>query len=319
MKTIISVIISYILLVIVGTLFFGTVIMLYQAATAFVVGTPLTLFSFRGMMNGMLVFFPVGSLFIPMFLFLMLIRHSRQSKIAGIITVAVISLLTWTFAVPASFEIAKAQNVFSEKKARRLSPGFFREIDNAVYYFTSVDSRGYASGIEIKENDVSSHVYSLEKVHLFYDKQIGNSDTKKDFADPIIGNGLEVPVMLKHSMRLLGFIEEKAFESWNQGYFSWLMFISMIAAFIAVSGLIECSVWRLVNAFYVIIVTILILVINCLAFNNIFDSLIFRLTNVFPFLERFSNYVFVALNIFFVLVLTFVGILSAGLKATSKE
>ena len=132
MKTVLIELLAFALLLVFGTAAGGFVIMLFNSVSNFVVGLPLDLFSAQGFINGAIVFFPVLLLFVPLFLFLTLIRHPKYNKISGAIAIALLSLLAWVFATPVFFTAAKSQNVFYKENPSELTAGYFRNINQKI-------------------------------------------------------------------------------------------------------------------------------------------------------------------------------------------
>ena len=155
MKTVLIELLAFVLICVLGTAAGGFLIMLYHSVTSFVAGSQISLFDAQIFINGSIVFFPILLLFVPMFLYLTLIRHPRYNKIAGAITITLLSLAAWIFAAPVSYKTVQQKSVVLEEKPSELTAGYFRTIDKRLYYFTFV-SGNFVNGIRINEDYFTS-------------------------------------------------------------------------------------------------------------------------------------------------------------------
>ena len=111
MKTVLIELLAFVLICVLGTAVGGFIIMIYHSVTSFVAGAQLSLFDAQIFINGAIIFFPILLLFVPMFLFLSLVRHPRYNKVSGAITIAVLSLAAWIFAAPISYKTVQQKSV----------------------------------------------------------------------------------------------------------------------------------------------------------------------------------------------------------------
>ena len=321
MKTVLIELLAFVLICVLGTAAGGFLIMLYHSVTSFVVGSQISIFNAQIFINGSIVFFPILLLFVPMFLFLTLVRHPRYNKVSGAITIAVLSLAAWIFAAPISYKTVQQKSVALEEKPSELTAGYFRTIDKRLYYFTFV-SGNFVNGIRINE-DYFTSVRTSRSV-----KKISNTplNFKRDalgFSDPIIGENLTPPPVLMAFLGGIGTVQQKAYEACSEGMIPWLLFSSLMAALVALGAIVSASEWKLADAFYITFDTFAIITLNCFYFLGRFDTFVNAINNVGGFALIIGQHFQCAMNCAIILLLislgTFKAIVNAGKKRRRGE
>lgn len=267
--------------------------MIYIGITNYVVGQPLILFSFEAFRQGFDISFPLVVIFIPMFLVLSMVRHSGKNKVIGIITTTVLCLASWCFAVPAflEYEIGSA-GIVSVLKKQHLSAGYFRISDGELYYFTHVDAEGISDGIIINTGN-NSTIENSFKVVAGEKTAISGSG---DFSDILVRKDVEMPAAVKLCLSDLYFLSKAALKSFRASHFSWWFFCSFAVALICVFMISSLSSWRLVNAFYVVAATGLVIKLNTVcygaplihnpvSFIPMINSKLYSLGGIFSYME----------------------------------
>ena len=263
MKTFFSVLISYILLCLAGVALTSSLIMIYMGCIRFVVGQPLNLFSLQALKAGFEISLPLVMLFIPMFLVLSLIRHSKKNRLIGIITSAVLIGASWIVGMPF---ILKSQNLtenVENVKHEKLSAGYFRLSDNRLYYFTDVDSDNHAQGIVIDLAKTSRETAAFTVV----ENEVVTIEEAGYFSDILVKRVIEIPPLLKQSLMDLYNIGVAAKTAVSTSFLSWLFFCTFIMALVFVFALADASRWRLISAFFVVIGTGLVLKANAVCYG----------------------------------------------------
>ena len=317
MKTVLIEALAFVLICVFGTAAGGFLIMLYCGVSNFVVGCPLDLFSARGFIDGAVIIFPVLLLFVPMFLFLTLIRHPKYNKISGATTIALLSLAAWIFLAPISHEMAKSRNVFYREDPSELSPGYFRNINEKNYYFTFLTGN-YASGIKIDgdyffSNNSENHVHMLDNNFIrFRRDELG-------FSDSIVGENLTPPAALLNFMRGVTVIQQKAYEASNAGKIEWLLFSSLMAALVAMGAVVSASEWKLADAFYITFDSFAIMALNALCLLGFFEKAADAIRDAGTFLEPAANHFQVTMNCAIILALVFMGTFKAIIHKAKKN
>lgn len=321
MKTVLIELLSFALICVFGTAVGGFLIMLYHSVTSFVVGSQISIFNAQIFINGAIIFFPILLLFVPMFLFLSLVRHPRYNKVSGAITIAVLSLAAWIFAAPFSYKTVQQKSIALDEKPSELTAGYFRAIDERLYYFTFV-SGNFVNGIRINQDYFNSGNSSRSV------KKISNTplNFKRDalgFSDPIIGENLTPPPVLMAFLGGIGTVQQKAYEACSEGMIPWLLFSSLMAALVALGAIVSASEWKLADAFYITFDTFAIITLNCFYFLGRFDTFVNAINNVGGFALIIGQHFQCAMNCAIILLLislgTFKAIVHAGKKRRRGE
>ncbi len=262
MKTIFSVLLSYIFLCIVGIAGVSVLFMIYFGCMNYVVGQPLDLISFESFKVGFELALPLVSISVPMFLILSLIRHSKKNKIIGIITTTVLACSAWAFALPflLSHESVSVENAPVGKST--LSSGYFRLSGNSLYYFTKMNSDNTADGIVINVAQGST-----EKIFfsVLDDSKVSIPDSEP-FSDILVKRTVEFPKLLSDSLYDLYYLGRAGKAAYEKSYANWLIFCLLGVSLICVFMLSGVSRWRLINAFFVIVFTGIVIKANAICY-----------------------------------------------------
>lgn len=263
MKTFFSVLVSYILLCLVGVALTSSLIMIYMGCIRFVVGQPLNLFSLAALKAGFEISLPLVMIFIPMFLVLSLIRHSKKNRFIGIVTSAVLIGASWIIGMPLILKSFNVNDNIEKIKTERLSAGYFRLSDNALYYFTNVDSEFRAEGIVIDLGKIAKENSSFKVI----ENEVVTIEEAGYFSDILVKRVIEIPPLLRQSLMDLYNIGIAAKKAADTSFLSWLFFCTFIMALIFVFALADASRWRLISAFFVVIGTGLVLKANAICYG----------------------------------------------------
>jgi len=317
MKTVLIEALAFVLICVLGTAAGGFLIMLFTSVSNFVVGCPLDLFSAQGFIKGAIIIFPVLLLFVPMFLYLTLIRHPKYNKISGVATIAVLSLAAWIFLAPISHEAAKSSDVFHREDPTELSPGYFRNINQKNYYFTFI-SGNYASGIKI-DGDYFLSNNNENSVHTLDSNYIRFRRDALGFSDSIVGENMTPPEALLYFLRGVTIVQQKAYEASSAGKIEWLLFSSIMVALVAMGAVVSASEWKLADAFYITFDSFAILAVNALCLLGFFDKISKALYQAGPFFAPVASHLQVAINCLIVLLLISMGTFKAVVHAAKNK
>lgn len=322
MKTFFSVLISYILLSIFGAVLVSALIMVYMGCMNYVVGQPLALVSFEAFRLGFDISMPLVLIFCPMFLVLSLIRHSKKNHLIGFITIAVLSAASWIFGMPAFLKYESGKADSSIIKSQRLSSGYFRLSENTIYYFTNVDLEKNTEGIAISEQPASGK----QAFSVIDNKKITIPDSEY-FSDILVKRVVEMPPLLKNFMQDLYNLSGAAVKAFSSSTVSWLFFCSFALSLIFVFAVANVSQWRLINAFFVLVATTVVIKLNCICYGISFyekyisflPSLDSSLKHAFGFISGIQSPLCVVVNILLVLIFGVLGIVGLFTNRSRKN
>ena len=267
MKTVLIELLAFVLLCVFGAAAGGFFIMIYHSVASFVVGSQLNVFSVQHFLVGAVIFFPIFLLFVPMFLFLTLVRHPSYNKVAGAVTIAVLSLATWIFAAPFFYKASQRQGTFLlNSNSAELTSGYFRKINGKLNYFTLVTGN-FVNGIRISDSYFSSHSNS-RAIKILDNNYMNFKRDELGFCDPLVGENLTPPPALSNFLKGTAAIHQKAYEACMAGTLEWLFFSSIMAALVAIGAVISASEWKLADAFYITFDTFATLTLNYFCFTD---------------------------------------------------
>lgn len=326
MRTFLSVLISYIVLCVVGIIICSGLFMVYIGCMNFVVGQPLDLFSFNALKTGLDLSVPLVVVFIPMFLILSLIKHSRRNRIIGIITTFLLSAASWGVGIPAYLKYLKSDTGTIQMDKKKLSAGYFRFSENNIYYFTNVTASKKADGIII---DVTKTQTEDKEFSIISNQQI-TIPGSEDFSDILVKRSIEIPDMLRYLLADLYYIGVGAKNSLSRSWLSWGFFCLFGLALFFVFTLSRGSKWRMINAFGVLLGTGVVLKLNAVCYG------ITAYKQFFPFLPslnqklKSAGWIFsqmesplsVVVNLSLILIFIIIGIIAllvGGSKKTAED
>ena len=317
MKTVLVELLAFALICVLGTAAGGFIIMIYHSVTSFVVGSQMTLFDAPLFINGAIYFFPILLLFAPMFLFLSLVRHPRYNKVLGVLTIALLSMAAWIFLAPVSYKIAREQDLSLKEKPSELTAGYFRKIDNRLYYFTFI-SGNYVKGLRVKDE-----YFSTGNSKKYISKLDGGYiNFKRDslgFSDPLIGETLTPSPILMSFSSGIALVQKEAAAASESGVIPWLLFSSMMAALVMIGVIISASEWKLADAFYITFDTFVIITLNCFYFQGRFANIVGAINDIGGFAEIIGQNFQTALNCAIIFALVMLGGIKAIVHANKKR
>ncbi len=211
----------------------------------FVAGQPLSFLSADLFIRGVFFVFPLICALSSLFMVLYVVRHPGKIILPLIIYILT-GILSWGLLIP--FSVSKSEEYASiphvQKKAPLITPGFFREDNGGIYYYSRVGQDGKAEGLYI---DLQGFTGSQGKI-LPIDNVPVNETAAEPFSDLLIRDTMTLPRVVKVPVEL--YKKQLAFASASRkaGYISWLSFASIGIALLSILGLRRFSAWRLLNA-----------------------------------------------------------------------
>lgn len=314
MKVSLSLIVSYILLCIFGIAVCAFLYMISCSLHLFVAGKNLSLFSFEFFAKGIIFASPgVGACSLVL-LILRTIRRRKSSALGEILSFvfyAALSVLFWFFALPRIFAYESDFLKFSETRGNlnTVTPGYFRQNENEIIYFTRVLPDGKAEGIRIDISGISAA------------QQV--SDISLDFAsahpysDILVKNAVKPPLILGQQFDFYSVILSAARTAFRSGTKEWLMFLSLGLALFCLYALKFLCSWRLFDATCIVFAGIFIFLANYFWYSaSIPQSILAFISNLPSFFSAFPFIVW--LNLLISAMLVFSGIFGA-IRLISKN
>ena len=267
--------INLIVCTVIGTLLYS----LYLNLLGFVAGREIKLFNDAELFRSLFYI-----MFCMLILILPLISYYRVRHPGGVlqfVVYLVLCILTWALLMPCCFKLRDfcLRKVSFEIKTESLSPNYFRQIDDDVYFFTRefrVKQKGRAPEAPVIIIDTSENGSVEFKTIGDYPNQDINKkalpfrevQVKKIFGEK------ENPVPF--SFRTLISMIEGGY-TWHLSHL--LTLISFVILLCSVYGVTNLFDWRLLNTIMLFIITAAILTLNSVYFNPQFDSLKSRINS----------------------------------------
>ena len=266
MKTSLSLLLVYIVICIFGTAAGSMLYMMYGDLLVFVAGKPLVFFSADLFIRGAFFTFPLVCAFSSLFMVLYIVRHPAKI-LFPLITYILTGALSWGLLIPFCTSLSAEYELKSPAKASAeivVSPGFFREDNGGVYYYSRVGQDGKAEGLYI---DLQGFSGEQGKV-IPLDNAPVNMQAAAPFSDLLIRDTVTLPRVVKVPVDLYKKQLLFAQSARSAGYISWLCFASLGVALLSVFALRKFSAWRLLSACVATAAFIGIGVANCACYGS---------------------------------------------------
>ena len=268
-----KVFLHFILTCLVLTLAGSLVYMVYCAGTTLVAGTGSHIFSWNLLLKGIFVFLPVSLMFSQIFGMMYLIRHPLKKSdgtdsgpfFLPVFAFVILGLAIWFILMPVSINAGESIGIKSISDTRKpnLSPGIFRGYDEGVYYFTSVEEDGKATGVFLNNSSNTVRVLTYDNLDV--------SNMDGEFADPLVERTIRIPRVVRWILDIVSKVMDMAKMNLDLGFWNWICFASMGIALTSLVGLIYFSRWRLIS----VLVSVSCF-LGCVGFNGVY-----YLTNAF--------------------------------------
>ncbi|MCQ2584045.1 MAG: hypothetical protein MJ185_00515 [Treponema sp.] len=194
-----------------------------------------------------------------------------------------------------------AEDNYYEQEDNTLSPGFFREYNNQVYFFLN-DENNRLIQIDTRDDGTS---FFLENSYTARDIL---TEEAAPYKDVLIKNSFNVNTS---AYSFFGTLLDAAKQDWEKGVSYWITFISLTLALTSIYALSGFTAWRVANYSLCGIFYLAVLFLNSFYWSPVMNN--FRARNflhsgVFGFFERWTSAPFLIMcNLIFALVLTLLG------------
>lgn len=298
----------YLFVIIFGTVGCSLIYMIYSLCTGLVAGQGFSVFNMDLFTSGLFLSAPIVIILSSIFMVLYFIRHRASGK--GIFIVfGVIYAVMWIVILPLtiiSYRNYQAEIIKSDKPVV-LSPGYFRDNGNQVFYYSKISDQNVASGVCIDKYTTEKNFRTFKNVQLPY--------TAK-FKDPLIQESVKIPLLLKISVVAVNELNRIMDFFAGNGILSWLCFCTMGAAIFCVAFIRNVSKWRLVNVCTIVFMTLAIVVFNVLILSDgLIHSMAQRINDVSGLSDKYN----LSMMIFNVLVAVILVVFSIVSSKVSKS
>lgn len=250
------------------------------------------------------------------------IRH--PSGISQTIAYVIICVITWGILFPGTYKLESYCNQkykFTNER-QPLTSGYFRKVDNKVYFFTkefdsTSFSRGETSAIIIDTSENGKVTYENVKD---YDTVEFNRKAKPYREILVKENFTEEAVSFPIDFNIL---IQKGKKSIDDGLLFFISFLSLALIICSLYGLTNFFDWKLLNSVLLFFGVMLILLINTYYYSPVFNNIKYKLTDnrFFSMCGKFANEpLLVVINLFFMLSFIVTGIIKFAVhKHGNKE
>lgn len=312
----------YFVNLILGTIIGTVLYSLYLNLLGFVVGRENNLFNDAEIFQALFYVIFCMLIFILPIVAYYKIRH--PGSVLQLVIYIVLCALTWALLMPCSFKLRDfcVRKFSHEVKTESLSPNYFRQVDDDVYFITrefKVQEKGRAAEAPVIIIDTSENGIVEYKTIGDYPSQDINKKAlpfreiqlRKMFGE----EGSPIPFNFKV---LLSMIEGGY--SWSLTHF--LTLLSFILLLCSVYGVTNLFDWKLLNAIMLFVITAAIITLNSVYFNSQFDAIKNRMNNLgmFKALRGITTepLLFIT-NVLFALIFTTTGTIKFAVRKHSQK
>ena len=284
-----TLLVFYVTIVIIGTVLLAGAYTVHALCRTLVAGQPLTNFNARYFIHGLFLAAPLMLIAIGPLLIFYLIRHSSRSWLPLCLYGLLYLVATWGVLLPLSFRLTLAHDHPQSDAAAApttLSPGYFREVNGRMFYYSSVTTENVAEGACLDLPAATKDVYT------FTHEKLPQSST---FSDSLIQASMELTPVMQQVMGLSRALYQMALTAYRGGRATWVTFALMGLAMVSLAGIRHISKWRLINVISITYCAVLIIALNLLcppvpSVNRLFAKLTFVAN---PFLALCNLLIFV--------------------------
>lgn len=232
-----------------------------------VAGEPLSLLSLDSFIQGIFTLLPIISVASCLFMIFYLIRH-KANKVFSTLIYMVICLSVWLFIIPFSFNISdklnsKQEQINTLEPTNHVSAGFFRKVNNGIYYFSSVDENGNADGLYIDTENLYGRKSGVHPVS----EMPSNMVSTEGFIDPLIFQAVIPDSLFTKIYQRMSLLINYGKKSNSRSYYAWISFAFMGLSTTLLLGLKRCSKWKLLNVMLILGTFALLCHLNSLVYS----------------------------------------------------
>lgn len=275
-----------------------------------------TVFSAEILVYGVFFILPIIFITISMFLAFYKIRH-LSSPVSSCITYSILSAFTWFIMYPATLMIQEkvlpmVTPIEQLENKQELSGGYFRKINGTIYYFIHDTKNDSANVVRLYDSKAPNDFAKVGTISVSTNSEF--AAFSGNFHDPIIKESMEkTPYNIS---KIFDFYKMKAERTWNIGIIAWLFFCSLGLALGSVYGLIRISSWKLLNSFWILIMSCMIIWFNFFYYQPVFSTIrtainrfLFDPSKLNFFIENEIELPLFAVNILVSIIMILIGIL----------
>lgn len=315
MKKVLTIVLIYILTCVFGTAALGLLFMFNLDMLKYVTDAPATFFSLDAFLYGLSVSFPLVGIAVLVAIVLLMIRD-KTHQIPGLITYAVLGLLTWLVFIPFSLtQLSSYETDNIELRVERTSPGVFREDSRGVFYYSRILESGNADGIFIDTNDFTG---KAGNVITFYDAPVSNASAFP-YSDILIKKSLQPPKFVTYPISFYSVLLIAAEHMNSTGFLGWLSFATLGLALLSVYGVQFYSSWKLSSALSVLITVIAIIAVNYFYYMDMIPQALKQFGKMLSEFTDADNPLIVVINVIMSGILILYGVAMAVYRFRKVE
>lgn len=314
--TALKLLLSYLLIIVLGTLLGAVLYMIYSLCTTLVAGQGIASFEPVVFVRGIFLCAPIVMMASSLFMVIYLICHPSHSWLP-LSVYAVLCFVTWLVFIPlvfsAWFSVSAGVEQAEDKKSVLLSPGYFRNEGKSLFFYTRVTEDNVADGVCITFDKSSGELSTFSSVELPY--------SERGFTDSLIRESVGMPRLVFVLTAGFTTVLHIAQTEYTKGYLSWLCFSSMALAFFAAAGLRHVSKWRLVSLIFVGYYSFGVIIFNGLCYSDfIVTSVQDAVNGILKNYIHVGNPFLVICNLLLAVIFAVIGlVLDVHRKAELKE
>lgn len=317
MKNALRFIITYLILLIAGSIVGTVLYSLYLNVTNFTAGTPFELFNMKDVLRSYV--YISGCLIFLICPFMAYYRIRHVFGILQTVSYAVISILSWFVLFPVTVNVNKfivnRYNLTESEKT--LSGGYFRTVDDTIYYLVAdYDRTGNTPVIVIDTSSEKNVTFREIKPYENFELLTAG----KNYSDVIIKgtfSSSSIPFLVNFKTLI-----NNGIRTLEKNYLWYITFLSIAFALCSLYAFTAFFKWRLLNVGVHVLLTAGILSLNSMFYTSAFESLRMQISELsfFSFLGRFvyEPFLFVA-NILTGLIFILLGTVKYFLTLHSEE
>ena len=268
----------YVMFLLLGTVLGTLLYSLYLNLLGFVAGQEITFFSDSELFTSFFFVLFCMLFFMPALICYYRIRH--PGGFLQLLVYVLLCALTWVLLVPCT---AKLQDYCKKRfsfdtQTSYLTPNYFRQVDDTVYYFTrdfeSVDGR-VAEAPAVIISTAESGTVEFETVRNYDNLEVNRKALPyREIQLKNIFGSDKNPIPVDFNLLI-----KKVTTSYSGGLRSLLTLLSFVLLLASVYAITSFFDWRLLTSVILFITTVFILCFNSVYFLPAYDSLKFQLTN----------------------------------------
>lgn len=295
--------------IVIGATFLGSLLfMLYGNLMSFVANQEESFFSFKMLIPGVIVSFPIACILALFFLILLEIRREEASGFTLGLYIFM-GFAVWCAFIPFDLHhsISYIQETASEiRDSEFLTDGLFRKNpDGTVEFYSRVSPAGFADGILI---DINGAHGEKGAVIPFTGKNV-IVETEDVFADSIIREGANISPVVAVPLGIYAELMINGTNCWMKGVWSWMAFASFGFALLSLYGLKKISSWKLLNAFLIVLCGGCVAMLNYLYWcGEVFNGIAVEWARFFSALPVSDPFI-LCLNLVLVIVFSAAGVI----------